>query len=381
MLRARRPLIVGITGTVGKTTTVKMLKAVLTQDAVERRFGSIGVTTSNMNDGWGVPLTVLGQSSYFYGPLWRQLPHWLLLPFRAAWEAIRADYPRLWILEFGAGNKGHLKKLTRLTRPTIGVVTSIGAGHLGRLGSIEGVMEEKSALASAPPPDGLVVLGSGHRFVDELACRARAPVVVVEGEGLELNRNIVRQVCRALGVADALIDTGLARFSNEPRRLQRRAVGAIEIIDDSHNANPLSMKLGLDTLAADAGPGQRKVALLGGMAELGAGSEAMHRETGAHARRRADLVIGVGEVARAYQPDVWFPDVGSCARDIGGHLQPRDLILVKGSNSFRLWEAIDALDATADPLFFSRNAAGPPAASAEALPQAGERQPFPPARG
>lgn len=343
VLRVRRPLVIGVTGSVGKTTTVQMLATILHQPNVARRLGAVGVTINNMNDAWGLPLTVLGSKNYFSGPLLRQLPHWLALPVNAAKQLASRDFPAVLILEFGAGTKGHLHELARLVRPRVGVVTSIGESHLARLGGITGVVQEKSALVSSPPADGAVILGGGHPYVDELARRARAPVQVVEGVGFDLNRNIARAVARELGVSEAEIEAGLRVFSPGPRRLHQERRGPFTVIDDTHNANPLSMKLGLDTLAATAEGNGRRVAVLGPMAELGPKSASLHNEVGAHAHLRADLVVGVGPEARAYEPDIFFPDVKHCAAELGNHLKEGDCILFKASNGIKLWEAIDAV--------------------------------------
>ena len=343
LLRARRPVVIGITGTVGKTTTVRMIEAILLQESVQARLGRSGATSSNMNDAWGLPLAVLGLKHYFWGSMWRQLPRWAVLPFRALRLMADPSYPRVLVLEHGAGNPGHLRRLTRLTRPKIGVITAIGEGHLERLGGLSGVMEEKSALATAPPRDGAVILGSGHAFVDELAGRAKGPVTIVDGEGLELNRNIARAVARELGVTSAEIESGLRNFSADGRRLQHLQIGGFHVIDDSHNANPLSMRLALQTLASSAAEGQRRVAVLGTMAELGENSDDLHAEAGVQARVCADLLVGVGPKARLYNPDLWFADVEACAGKLGTELRAGDIILFKASNGVQLWRAIEAL--------------------------------------
>ena len=108
------------------------------------------------------------------------------------------------------------------------------------------------------------------------------------------------------------------------------------VIDDSWNANPMSMKLGLDVLAELSQPGQRPVAILGHMAELGDEGARYHEEVGIYARTRADLVIGVGELSRLYKPDLWFDNIDACAAQIEALLHRGDLLLVKGSHSSRL---------------------------------------------
>ena len=108
------------------------------------------------------------------------------------------------------------------------------------------------------------------------------------------------------------------------------------IIDDSYNANPLSMRLGLDRLTEAAQPVQRRVAFLGSMGELGDEAAQYHQQIGAYAHQKADVVIGVGELARHYGPDHWFADSDECARQVNRLVGPDDCVLVKGSHSVHM---------------------------------------------
>ena len=201
VLKRHRPLIVGITGTAGKSTTKEMLASILSEEAAVARFGPALTTPGNMNDDRGLPLTVLGFKDWIvYGRL-KPLFLYSLMPVRAAALALRSNYPGLLVLEFGTHKHGHLHELVRLARPLIGVVTNVGAAHLETLGSLEGVANEKAALVISPPRHGAVILGSGHSFVDYLASRAKAPVTVVDGVGFDLNRNVAREVARQLGLS------------------------------------------------------------------------------------------------------------------------------------------------------------------------------------
>jgi len=110
----------------------------------------------------------------------------------------------------------------------------------------------------------------------------------------------------------------------------------------------MSMMLGLDTLAETAGTAHRKLAVLGGMGELGEENQRYHEEVGAYARTRADVVIGVGDLSRHYQPDIWFETTAACARQIEGHLRADDCVLVKGSASARMWEVVEKLQEIAE---------------------------------
>lgn len=342
VLRIRKPLIIGVTGSAGKTTTVHMITSVLQHPAARRIVGAAAGSVHNMNNDLGLPLTVL-RYEHWIG--WRNL--WevpLLLP-RALWLAFFARYPRVLVLEYATHWKGHLHGLVEVAPPDIGVVTTIGPAHLDRLKTMQGVVHEKSAVVSAVPSSGLIVLGSDHDYVADLQARAKGHVIKLPGRGVDLARNIARVVALHLGIPKQEIDAALAEVRPVEGRLNELRLGSMTIIDDSHNANPLSMRLGLDRLAEVARPGQRRIAFLGSMGELGDETRQYHQQIGTYARRKADVIIGVGELARHYVPDHWFPDSGACARRVHGLVVSGDCVLVKGSASVHMNVIIEPLRA------------------------------------
>lgn len=350
VIRRRKPLIVGITGSVGKTTTTEMIANVLKQPEVERLIGQVGQVTNNMNDDVGLPATLLLFDDFKedYPP--SRLAAALLAPWRALMLCATTDrYPSVFVLEFGAGWGGHIARLARLAPPTIAVVTTIGPAHLEKFQTVEGVAKEKIDLVKAVPPIGLVILGTEHDYVALFSETAKSPVVLVSGRGLELTENATRAVCRHLRIPEYLIDNGIRAFQPPKGRLNILQCGQTTIIDDSYNANPLSMKLGLDMLTKTASPTDRKVAILGFMAELGTHSQEYHREVGLYARNQADLLIGVGELARYYEPDQWFPTSEACAAQIESLLGPKDCILIKGSGSASTRKIVEKLQQTINP--------------------------------
>jgi UDP-N-acetylmuramoyl-tripeptide--D-alanyl-D-alanine ligase len=332
LLLVRRPLIIGITGSVGKSTTTRMVAAVLSTPAARQKLGIVGSTSRNMNDDLGLPLAVLQFDAW----LTARLKALLLIPFRALALAFSRSYPRVLVLEYGTHWKGHLHRLVRIAPPGISVVTTIGPAHLERLGTLEGIVQEKSALVRAVPPTGLVVLGDDHPFVGALERLSAAPVVKVSGRGVELSREIAVVLGRHLGLSDKEIEAGIAAFEPLEARLETFSAAGITVIDDSHNANPMSMTLGLDELFRSAEPAGRRVAVLGGMGELGNAAACYHAKIGEYARSRCDLLIGVGELARDYQADRWFSDSEAAARDLAELLKPGDRVLVKGSKAVRM---------------------------------------------
>ena len=356
VLRVRRPQIVGVTGTVGKTTTTTAIAAVLTHPQARAIVGTVGQARDNMNNFRGLPLTVLQLDRHLPDDPVERLLALIRLPGRALRLAMASDYPHVLVLEMGTLGKGHLRRLANVARPDIGVITTVGAAHLETLGTIEGVAEEKAAIARATRPNGLVVLGAGHSHLDLLRRTANAPVVEVAGRGTDLADEIARVVGRRFGIPEAVIDAALAAAERPAGRLQMSRTSNLTVIDDSYNANPLSMKLGLDTLREGAGA-SRRVAVLGTMAELGDESARFHREIGDYARERCDMLIGVGDAARDYRPDHWFASPDACASVLRDLVRSGDHFLVKGSASANMScivEALRHLSATAHDLPESR---------------------------
>lgn len=346
VLRVRRPLVIGVTGSVGKTTTVEFIHAVLDQPAARAVVGEAWRTPRNMNDGPNLPLVLLGFDRFL---MTYQTPRqWLGLAARATLRTLRyvlfGGYPRVLVLELGTSRPGRIASLTRFVRPQVGVVTAIGPAHLAGLGSMAGIVEEKGALLRGLKPPALAILGEDHDWVDHLARQAPGEVIRVPGRSTDLAAAIARIIATRLGIPAPAIEAGLAGACSQARRLEVIQANGITIIDDSFNANPLSMRLALDTLAAmPVPPGGRRVAVLGEMGELGEEATHWHRQVGSQARSSADLVFGVGELASHYRPDLAWPDSEACAQALLARLQAGDCVLVKGSGSVKLGPVVEAL--------------------------------------
>jgi len=344
VFRARKPLVVGITGSVGKSTTTAMIADVLSDARAMSVVGSVGKTVSNMNDDLGVAATLLRFTEPYVLPWsrWRRPFVFLTIAVRAL-RVVIGRYPRILVLEFGIGPTASFERMVATAPPTIAIVTRIGAAHLALMNSVDGVVREKGKLVAAVPPTGLVVLGDDHEYVAALATMARAPVLKASGRGIELSRAIASIACKHLGVPEDIVTPILRDFQELEGRLNVVQLGDFTLIDDSYNATPMSMQFGLDTLAKTARPGQRKVAILGQMAGLGDDSPRYHDEIGEHARRCADVVIGVDDLGRHYRPDAWFENSRRCAQMLDTLIHDGDCVFVKGSFAAKMGYVVDGL--------------------------------------
>jgi UDP-N-acetylmuramoyl-tripeptide--D-alanyl-D-alanine ligase len=290
------------------------------------------------------------------------------------------------VVEMGMRGLGQIAELCATAQPEIGVITKIGPVHLELLGTIERVAEAKAELIAALPPGGTAVVPAGDAWLGphltrddvdvfrfgpggDVELRSFTPLgdrsrveVHAFGERLELelpfaSRYNATNVLAALAAYHALglplaeaqrgaAEIRLSRWRGEEVPLP----GSGLLVNDAYNANPLSMAAALEHLAERA-DGRRTVAVLGDMAELGAGAPAYHREVGAVAARLGvQALVAVGPLARGYLdgaraiPETrWAPTVEAAVDVVRAVLRPGDCVLVKGSRSMGLEAVADAL--------------------------------------
>jgi UDP-N-acetylmuramoyl-tripeptide--D-alanyl-D-alanine ligase len=335
--RALGARVVGITGSVGKTSVKDIARALLP--------GSVHANRENLNTEIGLPLTVL------------EAPE---------------DTETL-VLEMAMRGAGQIAELAAIAEPEVAVITNVGPVHVELLGSIEAIAAAKAEVLAALPRQGTAVVP-----VDAGALEPRlrdAPDLLRFGPGGDVQaiesrvgdgvthaligtpdgqqpfdfpfaeaynlENALAAVAAgvALGaplaeMADRVANIGFSRFRGE-----RLEIGdGIVLVNDCYNANPVSMRAALSHLAS-IGDG-RRIAVLGEMAELGPGAAGYHREIGEGARAaEVGLLIGVGEPARDYRPDELVGTPQEAAELLAAQLEPGDTVLVKGSRSAGL-EAI-----------------------------------------
>jgi UDP-N-acetylmuramoyl-tripeptide--D-alanyl-D-alanine ligase len=345
---APSPAVVGITGTVGKTTTKDALATIL------RHAGKrVSATAGNLNNEIGLPLTIL------------------------------ASDPRteVLVLEMGATHAGDIQSLCTIAPPDIGVLTAISPVHLDSFGTLEGLAAAKGELALSLPESGTLVAPAGapetatgsHRKLGRRITFARAGeadlvaseiegtdeglrfVASIAGEWAEVRSpvfgtHLVEPLLAALGGTLAL-GLGLKQAARGLSRLRRTGLRGdvynlredITVYDDSYNASPAAVAAVL-RYGADQARRQRRrlVVVLGGMFELGAGARAYHREAGELAATvGVDLLVCVGDEARWYAETfpgrtLFYPDAESAAKGLRTELRARDYLIVKGSRGVGL---------------------------------------------
>lgn len=357
--------VVGVTGSVGKTTTKDFIAAVL-----ETRWRTVA-TRGNYNNEIGLPLT--------------------LFNLDRTTEAA--------CLELGMRGLGQIRALAEIVRPTVGVVTNVGETHLELLGTRENIARAKAELVEALPPGGVAVLNADDPRVAAMAERTRAAVVrygllrageqpsdrnldvagtevesfgvrgvrftAVAGErrfGVHLpvpgmhnasNALAAAAVGLALGLTPEEVARGLsqARLTEMRLQLERGRAGFL-IINDAYNASPASVGAAL-SLLVESRTGGRAVAVLGDMLELGEASETAHRGVGERAAALGvDWLLGVGprsactvqgaQSAGLKRAEA-YPTTDAAAEALLESLRPEDVVLVKGSRAMRMEEIVRRL--------------------------------------
>jgi UDP-N-acetylmuramoyl-tripeptide--D-alanyl-D-alanine ligase len=316
--------VVGITGSMGKTSTKDILAALCMPSA-----RTIAAEASYNNE-IGVPLTL------------SRLEH----------------DTEVCILELAMRGFGQIAALAEIARPDIGVITNVGPVHLELVDSLDGVRRAKGELVAALPPGGAAIVPRDFTVEREdidVVHLGEPDARVVGGRtelgGVSFNftaRHQAQNAAAALAALDALglprpraVEVDFARWRGDLDELP----GGGLLINDAYNANPVSMRAALAYLAERSGR-RRRVAILGDMAELGRTAPAYHREIGeAAAELGVDEVLAVGELARAYLEGGvrgrWVANVHEAVRELDEVVRPGDAVLVKASRAVGL-EAVAA---------------------------------------
>jgi UDP-N-acetylmuramoyl-tripeptide--D-alanyl-D-alanine ligase len=341
--RALGARVVGVTGSVGKTSVKDIARALLP--------GAVHANSENLNTEIGLPLTVL--------------------------EA--PPETDVLVLEMAMRGAGQIAELAAIAEPEVAVITNVGPVHVELLGSVEAIAAAKAELLHDLPPQATAVAPvEAGELEPHLAAAPNLLRFGAGGDVEALESRVVEGVTEAtistpsgsqdfhfpfaeahnltnalaavaagvalgapLGeMADRAANIGFSRFRGERLELG----DGIVLVNDCYNANPVSMRAALDHLGTLGG--ERRIAVLGEMAELGDGGPGYHREVGAHARAAGvDLVVGVGEPAREYDPDELVGTPEEAAELVAAQAERGDVVLVKGSRSAGLEAVAEELRA------------------------------------
>ena len=342
--------IVAVVGSVGKTSTRQMLSCVL-----GKRFRILS-TEGNFNNEFGVPQML----------------------FR-----LEPDH-ELAVLEMGISHFGEMERLARMVRPDLAIYTNIGSMHLENLIDLDGVLRAKTELVPYIRPGGkLFMNGADEKLrafhsdvetvyygTDEcyavhaedvrqiglerteftLVCGSAALPVSMPAVGrhMVLNAIAAATVAKELGMTAEEIRAGLESYTPVGHRGRVEKLGGITLVDDCYNAGPDSMRASIAALR-----GERRIALLGDMLELGETTRELHESLGAFAAENLEALFTVGELGqsiaegarKAGMSEVFTLERETAAEEVGEYLRPGDALLIKASRGMHLEDIVDALTA------------------------------------
>jgi len=347
-------MVIGITGSVGKTSTRAMIMAAL--GAAMKVTGTAG----NNNGQIGVPITVTELDN-------------------------TSDAA---VIEMGISEPGEMSRINRIAWPSHAVVTNIGVSHIESLGSREGIAKEKLQISDLMPPKGCLIMngdddmlvkmgrdfhdrvlyfglsasndlkaedihheGNETVFTAKLGRKEKEIRLSVPGEHQVMNALAALAVCEVMSVSWDKAAEGIASYTGFSHRLEIKKTASNVYVDDTYNASPASMKAALGVLS-DMQAAGRRIAVLADMLELGPDADSLHYETGVYgAALNVDQAVVIGELAknigRAYEekaiPVKSFADNASAIEFLNAFKKPGDVILLKGSHGMNLLEVLDAL--------------------------------------
>lgn len=335
--------IVGLTGSVGKTTTKELVASVLQTDR------NIIKTQGNFNNEIGLPLTLFG---------------------------IRKDH-EIGVIEMGMSNFGEISRLTKCAKPQVAIITNIGESHIEYLGSREGILKAKCEILDGLKEDGVVILNGDDPLLlsikgtlpfktiyygmNNAACEVVAENVdignngisfTVNGEKYSVNlvgeHNVLNALCaitvgKICGLTAENIRKGLASYESTGIRQSITEKDGITVITDCYNAAPTSVKAAIGVLTKIAKG--RKIAVLGDMAELGEKAPKYHEETGRFALENGvDILVLTGKYAQYTASGAEGLKISICHNNesiekyLKENLSPGDTVLFKGSRVMKLEE-------------------------------------------
>lgn len=335
--------VVGVTGSNGKTSTKDFVKAVLSSSY------STSATAGNFNNHIGLPLTIL--------------------------SADIDDKAAVW--EMGMNHPGEIAPLCEIARPHIGVITNVGTAHIEFMGSIDEIAKEKGALAESLTAEGTLIVPASCEYNDQFSSRTTAKMMEVGGmdsliraenlsttiqgskfdlvigdekissvqlpvigEHMVTNALLAAAVGHVFGLSIEVIAKALSQSELTSGRLRSYVSNGVQVIDDTYNANPESVKAALATLAEVESTGVRYV-VLGKMGELGEHASAAYQILGEYAAELKLTLVSVGDEAISLTESAkkkvgaahHFSETEEAAEWLKNHVRKDDVVLFKGSRA------------------------------------------------
>ncbi len=379
ILKARKPFIIGVTGSIGKTSTRHAIACALSDTYNVRE------PEKNYNNQIGIPLTIIG--AHGLEDSWPILG-WLRVFLKAVvvW-LLPVDYPEVLVLEYGIDHPNDMDGLLHIAKPEIAVLTTIGISHREFFNTEDEIAFEKGKLAASLKKSGIFVYNKADKHVADQTNRVKGKSLSynVYGEGdislrsaeeelslkprtflsIQAGKQLINVTIQAVGTAHieacvaavavavamkvpvAQLLSGLSRYRTVSGRLN--VIPGIKksiLIDDSYNAAPLSTREALRLL--ERFPGKNKIAVLGDMLELGEDTAKAHKEIGELVGgMHLQQLITVGElgkliakaaIARGFSAErvVTFQNSDEAKRFVQSELEPDSVILIKGSQGVRM---------------------------------------------
>lgn len=341
--------VIAVTGSVGKTSTKDIIASVVSQ-----KYKTLK-TQANLNNHIGMPLTILSLKDH---------------------EAL--------VVEMGMNHFGELSYLTNIAKPTIAVITNVGTAHIGNLGSRENILKAKLEILEGLPKDGVVIINNDNDLLhkwqlenkkynvityginnnskyvakeikyttagSEYQLNGKESIKVpVGGEAFVYNSLAAISVGELLNIPIEKIQVGIKNFELTKMRLDvQKSSKGYTIINDCYNANYDSMKSAIEYL--NSSKGNRKIAVLGDMLELGEFSQELHKKVGEEvAKNKIDILITVGKEANniaetakknGINTTYMFENNQKAITKLKEILEPKDVVLVKASNSMNFKEIV-----------------------------------------
>ena len=390
-IRRYKPAVIGVTGSVGKTSTKQTVYTVINND---RR---VRTSAENFNNELGMPLTILGNWNHTGGVFF-----WLKVLIKSVFQlVVKTSYPELLILEYAADRPGDIDYLLDIVKPQISIVTAVGEKpvHVEFYSGPEAVAKEKAKLVECLKSDEVAILNVDDTSVFAMKEKTKARVFTYgfsEGADMRIinfethtseksapdgisfklengGSTVPIRIKNALGKSQAYaaaaaasvgllfgfnlvkISEKLSHYKSEKGRATSiQGIKGSYIIDDTYNASPLAVKSALEILSELKA--ERRIAVLANMAEMGRFSDKAHEEVGAAAAKVADILVTVGDKARLIAEGARKAGAGIAKSNIVScgnseeatnffkrTVRKGDMILIKGSQSTRMEKVVKEL--------------------------------------